>query len=78
VLAGDEVPGGAEALDRATVRQWGQDGDRAAAIGDLDRLAGLDPQQQLARCLRLRTPSAEFLHSYRSGLELAGLIARDR
>jgi hypothetical protein len=41
----------AEALDRATVRQWGQDGDRAAAIGDFDRLAGLDPPQQLARSL---------------------------
>jgi hypothetical protein len=51
VLAGDEVAGGAEALDRATVRQWGKDGDRATPIGDFDRLAGLDPPQQLTRSL---------------------------
>jgi hypothetical protein len=37
VLAGDEVAGGAEALDRATVRQGGKDGDRATPIGDPDR-----------------------------------------
>jgi hypothetical protein len=42
VLAWEEVAGGAQALDRAAVRQWGEDGDRAASVGDLDRLAGLD------------------------------------
>jgi hypothetical protein len=39
MLAGDQVAGGAEALDRAAVRQWRKDGDRAAPVGDLDRLA---------------------------------------
>jgi hypothetical protein len=60
VLAGDEVASGAEALDRATARQWGEDGDRAAPVGDLDRLAGLDPPQQLTRSL------PELAHSHRS------------
>jgi hypothetical protein len=60
VLTGDEVASGAEALDRATVRQWGEDGDRAPPIGDLDRLAGLHPPQQLARSL------PELAHSHRS------------
>jgi hypothetical protein len=60
VPAGDEVARGAEALDRARVRQWGKHGDRAAAIGDLDRLAGLDTPQQLAR------PLPELTHAYRS------------
>jgi hypothetical protein len=45
VLAGDEVAGGAEALDWAAVRQWGKDGNWAASICDFDRLAGLDPPQ---------------------------------
>jgi hypothetical protein len=60
VLAGDEVAGGAEALDGAAVRQWGKDGDRAASVGDLDRLAGLDTPQQLAR------PLPELTHAYSS------------
>ena len=60
VLAGDEVADGGEALDRAAVRQGGEDGDRAAAVGDLDGLAGLDTPQQLARSL------PEFTHPYRS------------
>jgi hypothetical protein len=58
VLAGDEVAGGAEALDGAAVRQWGKDGDRAASVGDLDRLAGLDTPQQLAR------PLPELTYAY--------------
>jgi hypothetical protein len=60
VLAGDEVAGGAEALDGAAVRQWGKDGDRAAAVGDLDRLAGLDTPQQLA------SPLPELTYAYTS------------
>jgi hypothetical protein len=47
VLAGDQVAGGAEALDRAAVRQWGEHGDWAAPVCDLDRLAGLDTPQEL-------------------------------
>jgi hypothetical protein len=58
VLAGDQVAGGDEALDRAAVRQWSEHGDWAAPVGDLDRLAGLDPPQQLAR------PLPKLTHSY--------------
>jgi hypothetical protein len=64
VLAGNEVAGGAKALDRATVWQWGKDGDGAAPVGDFDRLAGLDPPQQFARSL------PEFAYSY-GGVEAA-------
>ena len=38
--------------------QWGEHGDWAAPVGDLDRLAGLDTPQQLTR------PLPEFTHSY--------------
>jgi hypothetical protein len=58
VLAGDQVAGGAEALDRAAVRKWGEHGDWAAPVCDLDRLAGLDTPQELAR------PLPEFTYSY--------------
>ena len=57
VPAGDEVARGDEALDRVAVRQWGKHGDRAASVGDLDRLAGFDTPQQLAR------PLPELPHS---------------
>jgi hypothetical protein len=46
---GNEDASGAEAFDQAAVREWGKHGDRAASVGDLDRLAGLDTPQQLAR-----------------------------
>jgi hypothetical protein len=58
VLAVDQVAGGAEALDRAAVRQWCEHCDGAAPVGDLDRLTGLNTPQQLAR------PLPEFTHSY--------------
>jgi hypothetical protein len=58
VLAGDQIAGGAEALDRAPVRQRGKHGDGAASVGDLDRLAGLDTPQQLAR------PLPELTHTH--------------
>lgn len=47
-------------LDRASLRKRGKDGNRAAAVGDLDRLAGLDTSKQLAG------PLSQFSHSHAS------------
>ena len=56
VLARDEIAGHLETIDRSTVRQRGEDGDRAAPVGDLDGLSALDQAEQLA------CPLPEFTH----------------
>jgi len=46
-----EVAGRAQAVDRTLIREWREHGHRPPSVGDLDRLPGLDPSQQLAGSL---------------------------
>src|SRR5436190_4307225 len=46
--AGRQVTRSSKALERAPFRERCEHGDRAAAVGDFERFAGLHPTEQLA------------------------------